>query len=73
MSKDHLQVVTGTEFAKSSANLPKEIRAKLSKATNSLFNDVGTLGAHQEKIQAADDDIYSLRVDDNYRTGCCIA
>ena len=67
MSKEHLQVVTGTEFAKASAKLPKEIRAKLSKATSSLFNDVGSFGAHQEKIQAADDDIYSLRVDDDYR------
>ena len=67
MGSAQLQIVTGTEFARASAKLPKDIRAKLSKATSSLFNGSSMLGAHLEKIKAADDDIYSLRVDDCYR------
>lgn len=67
MADKGLQIVSGKEFVRSSGKLPKEIKAKLVKTTNSLFDDVPALGAHLEKIQCADDDIYSLRIDNCYR------
>lgn len=51
-------------FSYARRNLPKDIAAKTEKSLQQLFDDEHSKGLHQEKIY---DDIYSARVDDNYR------
>lgn len=64
---DSLKIVIGATFSKASNHLPKEIRAKVAKVQNQFFVSPFAAGLHQEKIQGADDDIYSCRVDQAYR------
>lgn len=62
-----IQVVNSKTFSEASARLPKETRAKIQKTLAGFFNSAVSLtGMHQEPIHV-EDDMYSARVDDNYR------
>ncbi len=65
---DHeMKIVLGATFADACKQLPKEIRAKVAKAQSQFFSSPFGMGLHQEKIQGADSDMYSCRLDQNYR------
>ena len=60
-------IALGLTFSDACKKLPKEIRAKVARAQAQFFNGPFAMGLHQEKIQGADSDIYSCRLDQNYR------
>ena len=65
---DHeMKIALGATFSDACKMLPKEIRAKVAKAQAQFFSGPFAMGLHQEKIQGADSDIYSCRLDQNYR------
>ena len=65
---DHeMKIALGATFSDACKYLPKEIRAKVAKAQAQFFSGPFAMGLHQEKIQGADSDIYSCRLDQNYR------
>lgn len=62
-----MQVLFSKVFSDASARLNKDIRSKVIKAINNFTSNPRAYGLHQEKLQTKDIDIYSMRVDDNYR------
>lgn len=61
----NMEVLYGQKFSDSAASLPKEIRSKLQITIKQLLNNPELPGLHVEKI--GQDDLYSARIDDNYR------
>ena len=62
-----LKIAIGATFSNASKHLPKEIRAKVAKAQAQFFASPFSAGLHQEKMKGTDEDIYSCRVDQDYR------
>lgn len=61
------KVVLGASFSDACSQLPKAIRTKVVKAQSQFFHAPFAAGLHQEKIQGLDTDIYSCRLDQDYR------
>lgn len=62
-----IKIALGATFSDACKQLPKEIRAKVAKAQSQFFSGPFAMGLHQEKVQGADTDIYSCRLDQDYR------
>ncbi len=62
-----MKIAIGVTFSDACKQLPKEIRTKVAKAQAKFFSGPFAMGLHQEKIQGTDSDIYSCRLDQNYR------
>lgn len=65
--KPQFTPVLSATYSDARSELQKEIRAKITKAEGQFFNAPLSMGLHQEKISGADEDIYSCRVDKEYR------
>lgn len=64
--KDNI-VVLGIPFPDAASRLPKDIQSKVTKVQAQFFKGPFANGLHQEKIEGVDTDIYSCRVDSDYR------
>lgn len=60
-----VQLSYTSSFAEACSKLPKEVRAKLSNVLHMFYKAPTSKGLHLEKING--DNLYSARIDDNYR------
>lgn len=64
---DAVTVAISSDFLDSFSKLPRKVQAKTSAFVNKFKNDPRAGGINYEKINAADKNIYSVRIDDTYR------
>lgn len=64
---DTVTVAISSDFLDSFSKLPRKMQAKTSAFVNKFKNDPRSSGINYEKINAADKNIYSVRIDDTYR------
>ena len=61
-------VAISSDFLTSFSALPRRIQQKTSTFINKFRADPTSPGIHYEKIGSSDNKIYSVRIDDTYRT-----
>ena len=59
-------------FTDAIGGLPKDIKARVLETFNKFDKDSSLSGLNLEKIEAKDLDVYSIRVNDDYRIICKI-
>lgn len=67
MGLDNVTVAISSDFLDSFAKLPRKVQSKTSTFVNKFKNDPASGGIHYEKINSADGNLYSVKIDDTYR------
>lgn len=63
----NVTVAISSDFLDAFAKLPREIQSKTSTFVNKFKNDPASPGINYEKVNAADEKLYSVRIDNSYR------